>query len=56
MLATLRDYLDGTEAQDDITLLVLKVLEPVAQQAGAEAATREPKAAELATRSAAFGR
>jgi sigma-B regulation protein RsbU (phosphoserine phosphatase) len=56
VLATLREFLDGTEAQDDITLLVLKVLEPAAQRAGAEPATTESSSAELATRSVPSGR
>jgi sigma-B regulation protein RsbU (phosphoserine phosphatase) len=56
VLATLREFLDGTEAQDDITLLVLKVLEPIAQRAGAEPATTESSSAELATRSVPSGR
>jgi len=51
LLATLRGFLDGTEAQDDITLMVLKVLEPAAQRAGAEPARTESSSAELATRS-----
>jgi serine phosphatase RsbU (regulator of sigma subunit) len=56
VLATLREFLDGTEAQDDITLLVLKVLEPAAQRAGSEPATTESSSAELATRSVPSGR
>lgn len=56
VLATLREFLDGTEAQDDITLLVLKVLDPAAQRAGAEPATTESSSAELATRSVPSGR
>jgi len=56
VLATLREFLDGTEAQDDITLLVLKVLEPAAQRAGVEPATTESSSAELATRSVPSGR
>ncbi len=35
LLGTLHDFLDGTEPQDDITLLVLKLLEPAARQPGA---------------------
>jgi sigma-B regulation protein RsbU (phosphoserine phosphatase) len=56
VLATLREFLDGTEAQDDITLLVLKVLEPAAQRAGGEPPITESSSAELATRSAPSGR
>jgi sigma-B regulation protein RsbU (phosphoserine phosphatase) len=56
VLATLREFLDGTEAQDDITLLVLKVLDPAAQRAGVEPARMESSAAELATRSVPSGR
>ncbi len=56
LLATLREFLDGTEAQDDITLLVLKVLEPAAQRAGGEPPTTESSSAEPATRSAPSGR
>ena len=51
VLATLREFLDGTEAQDDITLMVLKVLEPVAQRLDVDVATTESSPAELATRS-----
>ena len=56
LLGTLRGFLDGTEPQDDITLLVLKVLEPAAQRAGAEPARTESSSAELATRSVPSGR
>ena len=56
VLATLREFLDGTEAQDDITLMVLKVLEPAAQRLDADVATTESSSAELATRSAPSGR
>jgi phosphoserine phosphatase RsbU/P len=55
LLATLREFLDGVEAQDDITLLVLKALEPTAQQAGVEPFTVESRSAELAARSATSG-
>ena len=51
LLGTLREFLDGTEAQDDITLMVLKVLEPVAQRLDVDVATTESSPAELATRS-----
>jgi sigma-B regulation protein RsbU (phosphoserine phosphatase) len=56
VLATLREFLDGTEAQDDITLLVLKVLEPAAPRTGAEPATTGASSAELAARSVPSGR
>jgi hypothetical protein len=56
LLAALREFLDGTEAQDDITLLVLKVLEPVAQRAGGEPVMMESSSAEPATRGALSGR
>ena len=56
VLATLRGFLGVTEAQDDITLLVLKVLDPAAQRAGAVPGTTESSSAELATRSAPSGR
>jgi len=56
LLGTLRDYLDGTEPQDDITLVVLKVLEPAVQRAGAGPARSESSVAELAMRSAPSGR
>ncbi len=56
LLATLRGFLDGVEPQDDITLLVLRVLEPVAQRPGVVPAMTESSSAELATRSAPSGR
>ena len=56
LLATLRDFLDGTEPQDDLTLVVLKVLEPAAQRLDAEPARTESRTAELATRSLPSGR
>jgi sigma-B regulation protein RsbU (phosphoserine phosphatase) len=56
LLATLREFLDGTEPQDDITLIVLRVLEPAAQRAGGAPASSESSVVELATPSLPSGR
>ena len=45
ILATLREFLDGEEARDDMTLMVLRVLEPEPAETLADDGKVEERAA-----------